>query len=245
MSRARNIKPGFYKNEDLAECSVWARFIFPGLWMLADREGRLEDRSKRIKAELLPFDTQDIEPLLSELAERKFIDRYEVGGIKYIQVVAFKAHQAPHYSEKSSVIPACKTQESIKHQEPQTPGALQEDSGNVVPIKTGSQPPDSLIPDSLIPDSRPEVIEKIPLDDGSLFDVDEGFVAEMQKAYPRVDIIAELGKMRAWTLANTSNRKTRRGLPRFINSWLSRAGAPGATAAAAQAPMRVRRELGT
>ena len=35
MARARNIKPGFYKNEDLAECSLTARFIFPGLWMLA------------------------------------------------------------------------------------------------------------------------------------------------------------------------------------------------------------------
>ncbi|MCX8018393.1 MAG: hypothetical protein N2690_10910, partial [Rhodocyclaceae bacterium] len=59
--RARNIKPGFYKNEDLAECSVWARLIFPGLWMMADRDGRLEDRPKRIKAELLPFDAVDVD----------------------------------------------------------------------------------------------------------------------------------------------------------------------------------------
>ena len=134
MARARNIKPGFYQNEDLAECSVWARFIFPGLWMLADRDGRLEDRPKRIKAQILPFDNQDIEPLLSELSERKFIYRYESDGSKYIQILGFSRHQSPHYSEKPSII---------------KPPSLPE----YLIIKEVSQPPDSLNPDSLNPDS--------------------------------------------------------------------------------------------
>ena len=145
MARARNIKPGLYKNEDLAECSVWARYIFPGLWMLADREGRLEDRPKRIKAELLPFDTPSVEPLLAELAAHKFLVRYQIDGASFIQITEFKKHQTPHYSEKPSVI---------------NPPTLQEKERDVSPpnsekqpaIKRGSQPPDSLIPDSLIPD---------------------------------------------------------------------------------------------
>jgi hypothetical protein len=66
--RARIIKPGFYANEQLAECSLLARFIFPGLWMLADRRGRLEDRPKRIKATLLPYDDGNVDELLDELA---------------------------------------------------------------------------------------------------------------------------------------------------------------------------------
>ena len=104
MARSRNIKPGLYKNEDLAECSVWARYIFPGLWMLADREGRLEDRPRRIKGELLPFDAKDVEPLLEELFRRNFITRYKINGQSYIQINSFKQHQSPHYSEKHSVI---------------------------------------------------------------------------------------------------------------------------------------------
>ena len=149
MARARNIKPGFYKNEDLAECSVWARLIFPGLWMLADREGRLEDRPKRIKGELLPFDSQDVEPLLRELEAHGFIHRYTVEGSSYIQISKFSTHQAPHYSEKASVIPApdSGSPPPIKTASPP------EDSGNPQGIKRGSQPPDSLNPDSLIPDS--------------------------------------------------------------------------------------------
>lgn len=105
MPHARNIKPGFYKNEDLAECSVWARLLFPGLWMLADREGRLEDRPKRIKGELFPFDSVEVEPLLQELSRWKFIERYEVGGRRFIQVLRFLEHQRPHGTEKDSPIP--------------------------------------------------------------------------------------------------------------------------------------------
>ncbi|GIK83036.1 MAG: hypothetical protein BroJett024_41410 [Alphaproteobacteria bacterium] len=105
MARARNIKPGFYKNEDLAECSVWARFIFPGLWMLADREGRLEDRPKRIKGELLPFDSVEVEPLLQELQARGFIVRYTVKGLGIIQISNFCKHQNPHHREPPSDLP--------------------------------------------------------------------------------------------------------------------------------------------
>ena len=51
MPRARNVKPGFFKNELLAECEPLARILFEGLWCEADREGRLEDRPRRLKAE--------------------------------------------------------------------------------------------------------------------------------------------------------------------------------------------------
>ena len=66
MARSRNIKPGFSRNEDLAECSVWARLCFALLPTLADREGRLEDRPKRIKGDLFPFDNVDVDPLLAD-----------------------------------------------------------------------------------------------------------------------------------------------------------------------------------
>jgi hypothetical protein len=105
MARARNIKPGFFKNEDLAECTPWTRLLFPGLWMLADREGRLENRPKRIKGEIFPFDNVDVQPLLDELESWKFIKRYEVCGVKCIQIVNFIEHQSPHGTEKDSDLP--------------------------------------------------------------------------------------------------------------------------------------------
>lgn len=172
MARARNIKPGFYKNEDLAECSIWARFIFPGLWMLADREGRLEDRPKRIKGELLPFDSHEAEPLLRELEARGFIVRYEAEGTAYIQIVAFYKHQNPHHREPESTIPPPQSLGLLPDARTPKPEALgscddskargkPEASPRQDPPKSdlarGVNPADSLIPDSgfLIPDSTP------------------------------------------------------------------------------------------
>jgi len=108
--RARNIKPGFFKNDCLCSLSIHARYLFAGLWCLADREGRLEDRPQKIKAEIFPYDKVDIEKLLGELAKNNgdhpFILRYQVEGKRYIQVVNFKKHQNPHRNERPSIIPS-------------------------------------------------------------------------------------------------------------------------------------------
>lgn len=106
MSRARNIKPGFFVNEDLAECSPLARLLFAGLWCEADREGRLEDRPKRLKISCLPYDDCDMHALLDELAARRFIQRYRVAGVAYIQVTEFAKHQNPHMREATSTLPS-------------------------------------------------------------------------------------------------------------------------------------------
>ncbi len=105
MARARNIKPGFFKNEVLAEMPMEARMLFIGLWTLADREGRLEDRPKRIKMELFPYDSFDVDPMLSRLQADGFLTRYDVGGVRFIQIENFVKHQDPHYKEKASEIP--------------------------------------------------------------------------------------------------------------------------------------------
>jgi hypothetical protein len=105
MARARNIKPAFFKNEALADSGCETRLLFIGLWTLADREGRLEDRPRRIRAEIFPFDGFDVESMLVELQRLGFLSRYEVDGNKFIQITNFVKHQDPHYREKASDIP--------------------------------------------------------------------------------------------------------------------------------------------
>jgi hypothetical protein len=105
MARARNIKPGVMENEELAELAPIARLLFIYLWMLADREGRLEDRPKKIKAKALPYDNVDADEILCALNENGFIVRYEVDGTKYIQIANFSKHQKPHSNESASEIP--------------------------------------------------------------------------------------------------------------------------------------------
>lgn len=105
MARARLLKPGFFTNEDLCEIPAFGRLLFAGLWTLADKAGRLDDRPKRIKAELFPYDAVNVPALMDKLEERGFIKRYTVGDAKLIQIVAFDKHQHPHKNEPASVLP--------------------------------------------------------------------------------------------------------------------------------------------
>ena len=105
MARARNIKPAFFKNETLVELPVETRLLFIGLWTLADREGRLEDRPKRIKMEIYPADEFNVDSMLNQLCSGGFLLRYEVEFVRYIEIINFVKHQDPHYREKASEIP--------------------------------------------------------------------------------------------------------------------------------------------
>ena len=106
MARKRTIDPGFFRNEDLGECSPLARLLFAGLWCWADREGRLEDRPKRLRAEILPYDSADGVALVDELVARGFLKRYEAGGVRVLQIVAFGKFQVPHPRETPSALPS-------------------------------------------------------------------------------------------------------------------------------------------
>ena len=72
--------------------------------------------------------------------------------------------------------------------------------------------------------SRPEVFISLPLVTGSgSFDVTIDYLNSLRTLYPAVDVEQELRKMYAWLDSNPKNRKTSRGIKRFITSWLGRA----------------------
>lgn len=110
MARTRNIKEGFSTNEQLAELGPMAHLLFAALWPHCDREGRMEDRAKRIKVRCLPFYECNVDELLEALAggPEPFIIRYEIDGKKYLQVINWHTHQKPYTREPESVIPAYK-----------------------------------------------------------------------------------------------------------------------------------------
>ncbi len=95
MARARIIKPTFFQNEDVAELPVVDRLLFIGLWMLADREGRLEDRPKRIKAQLFPYDDLDVDTSLNRMRDARLIERYVDATQPTIAVVNFRYWVGP------------------------------------------------------------------------------------------------------------------------------------------------------
>jgi hypothetical protein len=115
----------FFKHEDLSVLSAFHRLCYVGLWCHADREGRLEDRPRRLKAEIFPYDDVDMETLLSDLCKAGFIQRYRGltvapsrpdrrgsvalppdSTVDVIWIPSFLKHQVPRKEEHPSVLPA-------------------------------------------------------------------------------------------------------------------------------------------
>jgi hypothetical protein len=165
MARARNIKPGTFKNEHLGTIDPLATLLFISLWTLADREGRVEDRPLRIKAETFPYrENTDVNCYLTLLQERGFINRYVINGMAVIQIKKFAEHQNPHGTEKDSALPDadgmltvherkgnCVTGKTSKI--PYTNQSLDSFNVNLTLNNVNSRNVNALIPSSLNPDS--------------------------------------------------------------------------------------------
>lgn len=63
----------------------------------------------------------------------------------------------------------------------------------------------------------------LPLNSGEEFAVTEEDFQVWKKAYQAVNVLQELQKMVAWLHSNPTRKKTRSGVKKFVNSWLSRA----------------------
>jgi len=134
MARTRLLKPGFFKNPVLARLSERHRLLFAGLWLIADRDGRLKDDPVWIRGELFPYEPDiNIDALLTDLHRSGFIQRYKVrsvpkistGGessfpqgesaksrgesrkspIRAIAIPKFATHQHPHIREQNGQLP--------------------------------------------------------------------------------------------------------------------------------------------
>ena len=69
----------------------------------------------------------------------------------------------------------------------------------------------------------------IQLNDKTFYNVPLEKISLWENTYPAVDVRQELRKMVAWCDSNPAKRKTRRGIERFINNWLSRTQDSGGT----------------
>ena len=67
-----------------------------------------------------------------------------------------------------------------------------------------------------------DVFIKLPLVNGDDYLVTREYVRELQGLYPAVNVEQALRSMRGWLDANPRNRKTPRGIKRFITGWIAR-----------------------
>jgi hypothetical protein len=239
MARTRSIKPSFFKNEYLAECEPMARLLFIGLWTLADRNGRLELRPLRIKAELFPYDNCDIVGLLKQLADRGFVRAYESGDTKVLEIPKFGEHQRCHPDERAEGLPPPdESAESAVFPEPNAkPGNAAHEPGNF-PANCAFNPssfsPSTSNPWSAPSKPAPRSGSKPP--DPLRWSADLGWEgitdadhAEWSQAYPAADLPVELAKATQWLKANPKKAKKSNWRKWLTTVWLSKCQDRGGT----------------
>lgn len=315
MPRIRMVKPEFFDDPEIGELNCATRLLFIGLWIHADREGRLVDEPRRLKARVFPYDKVDVGAMLDTLAKSGFIVRYDSEGTAAIQVVNFLRHQIPGRDEGPSELLApdgsaskdigrnpngtvrariyardnyicsyCRRNmhqdaraRCIDHVIPLACGGTHFDFNLTTSCKQCNSKKGAKNPDEIgfpWPEHTPrppvngvltecqttltlkgldrDTVSGI-LDTGigkgdscsaaqaptlpsvaflefpvigpgqSSWPLSEAQVAEWVALFPGLDVHGESRKALAWMHANTGRRKTAKGMPRFLVSWLSRA----------------------
>lgn len=227
------------------------RFAWVMLFTVADREGRFAWRPRTIKAQTLPHDMVDFSRVLDAWLTRGFIVKYRVGNEWFGWIPTFTKHQVINNREASSDLPgidhadevvssnsndlhACGTRQirvddanGTREVHAQAEGRKEGREGKGTERKEDNScaaPAEPAPTADLLPaEPASPVAVSFLLNDGKDFEITEAQVREFAELYPAIDVLQQLRAVKAWTISNPKNRKTRSGAMRFVNSWLSRA----------------------
>lgn len=69
---------------------------------------------------------------------------------------------------------------------------------------------------------EPEPVIMLPLNTGEEYPVFQSDIDEFAELYPAVDVLQAMRGMKGWLKTNPAKRKTKKGIQRFMNSWLAK-----------------------
>lgn len=107
MARIRSVKPEFWSNEQVAQCSIPARMLFLGMLNFCDDGGVHPASAHRLRSEVFPSDSisnADVQSMVDELIAAGLLATYEAAGKRFWNVTGWH-HQKidkPTYSHPGS-----------------------------------------------------------------------------------------------------------------------------------------------
>lgn len=94
MARIRTVKPEFWTDDVIVQLPFSVRLLFIGMWNFADDDGYLLDEPDRIRMQILPNDSVDIDAHLDLLFAAGRIERLELSdGRRVLFIPTFARHQ--------------------------------------------------------------------------------------------------------------------------------------------------------
>ena len=219
----RIIKESVCISESVDRLTWFEEVFFYRLIVNCDDFGRFDARPAVLKARLFPLKERitlkEVSSALTKLADTGIVKLYECDGKPYLYLPTWEVHQTIRAKKSKYPTPDCNAQSSeiiCKQMQAGDPVFVFEN-----PIRESESNSNSSICAEPETDSTPPVI-LLPLNDGTDYPVTEEQCQEWAGLYPAVDVIQQLRGMRGWLLSNPEKRKTRRGVSRFITSWLAR-----------------------
>ena len=237
--KIRTVKPEFWINEELSDVSAEAALLAIGLLNYADDEGWFKLKERVIQAVIFPMRrlVATIDEIIEELADAGYIEvREDTDGNLYGHIVNFNVHQRIRHPTESIISPLFCGDDTTECQK-LSPEVTKEVTDQTL---YGKEKPTAVIERQSAVKDTPEgkegkgkerkggqnessAVRTFVLTDGTSFEIDDEFFDELSKAYPGLDIKAEIRALGAWNYANPNRRKTRKGARRHVNAWMKNA----------------------
>lgn len=216
----RIIKESIRTSDSINDLSWFEECLFYRLIVSCDDYGRFDGRPAIIKGSCFPLKdgvtTNNIEKALSKLASAGLVKRYVVDGKPYLSLPTWEQHQSVR--AKKSKYPSSDDGEMITSE-----NNCMHMQANVTVFENPNPIRES---ESYSGSARAETpladVEAIPLNDGTEWQCAVSDYDEYVRLYPGVDVKKAFREMRSWSNSNPEKRKTRKGVKRFVNSWLSK-----------------------
>lgn len=207
-----------------------SRLLALALLNYADDEGYFAANDQLIRGECFPFDedSTSIQRGLDDLSRIGFLVLGKSdSGQRVGRITNFLEHQRIDRASPSKFSMASITWDQADTNSASPRRSLNESSPLEVEVEVDTYS---------VAASAPLIC--LPLVGKGEAPITQAMVDEWTPAYPAVNVLQALREMRAWLLANPANRKTARGVQKFVVGWLSRAQnkAPRTTAATERKP---------
>lgn len=216
----RIVREAILSSEKIASLGWAEEVLYRRLMSIVDDYGRHEANPKLLRSKCYPMQIDDVTVIqvsswLTACQKAGVLVVYQSEGKMYLQINNFGQQQrsaskcpAPDINcsqvlESAHLGVVVSVVESVSVSE-----VVGKDS-----CSESAAPPAEL---------EPSVIH-FPLNTGVEWGLPESKYREFIGIYPQVDVKSELRKMKGWFMGNPSKRKTKNGIMRFINSWLSKA----------------------
>lgn len=232
----RIIKESICTSDSVDMLSWFEEVVFYRLIVNCDDYGRMDARLPILTSRLFPLKSvteKDIKNALNKLSAVGIVCLYTVNGKPFLQFVTWGDHQ--NIRNKKSKFPApedgcvfkeydslMKTSDNNCNQLTSNVPVIQSNPNqSESEYETESECMHEAEQTAAVPPTIPPLIS-LPLNDKTEFDITQKHIDHWGELYPAVDVMQEIRKMKGWLESNPAKRKTRKGIARFITSWLSK-----------------------